>query len=327
MGTIRLYKRDRIDRVIRLDTNLINEVEGAFTDLTTKQVMMPPIMRIDVPQNNGEVDIKSAYIEGLDSFAVKLSSGFFDNPKRGLPSANGMMILLSAVTGEPLAIFADNGLLTDLRTAAAGAVAARSLSREDSRVAGVIGTGSQARYQIEALMNVRDIQKVYVYGRSIEKADQYKRDIESRFTIPVEVKQTAKEVVQGSDLVITTTPATDPVIHQDWIHPGLHITAMGSDAEHKQELDAKVLEAADLFVCDVVEQSLRLGELRSCANDQVRSSAIELGEITSERKNGRSDPNQITICDLTGTGAQDTAIARYVYQLLDTKEDEGHERS
>ncbi|MFG6147072.1 cyclodeaminase [Halobacillus sp. B23F22_1] len=325
MGTIRLYNRDRIDRVIRLDTTLINEIESAFTDLTTKQVIMPPIMRIDVPRNNGEVDIKSAYIEGVDSFAVKLSSGFFDNPKRGLPSANGMMILLSAVTGEPLAVFADNGLLTDLRTAAAGAVAARVLSREDSRVAGVIGTGSQARYQMEALVNVRDIQKMNVYGRSTEKAEAYKRDMESQLNIPVEVKQTPKEVVQESEVVITTTPATKPIIQSDWLHPGLHITAMGSDAEHKQELDAKVLEASDRFVCDVVEQSLRLGELRACTNEQVRSSAVELGEITSERKIGRSNPNQITICDLTGTGAQDTAIARYVYQLLE--EEESHERS
>ncbi|WP_431802681.1 cyclodeaminase [Halobacillus andaensis] len=327
MGTIRLYERDRIERVIRLDTTLIDKVEGAFTDLTTKQVTMPPIMRIDVPSNNGEVDIKSAYIEGLDSFAVKLSSGFFDNPKRGLPSANGMMILLSAETGEPLAVFADNGLLTDLRTAAAGAVAARSLSREDSRTAGIIGTGSQARYQLEALTKVRAIEQVYVFGRNEEKAELYKREMETKLGIAVKVMKTVREVVENSDIVVTTTPADTPIIHSEWLHKGLHITAMGSDAEHKQELSPEVLETADLFVCDVVSQSERLGELRACSNQKVINSAVELGQITSGSKDGRISNDQVTICDLTGTGAQDTAIARYVYQLLVNREDENHERS
>ncbi|MCP3030924.1 cyclodeaminase [Halobacillus sp. A1] len=324
---MRLYEREEIERVIRLDTHVIHEIETAFSDLTTKNVTMPPIMRIDVPENNGEVDIKSAYIEGKDSFAIKLSSGFFNNPDLGLPSANGMMILLSSITGEPKTIFADNGLLTDLRTAAAGAVAARALSRENSRTAGVIGTGSQARYQLEALVNVRSIEMVYVYGRSAEKAAAYQRDIESRLGLKVEIKNSIEEVVRSSDIVITTTPSTEPIIKSEWLHEGLHITAMGSDAEHKQELEAGVLEQADLFVCDVKEQSLRLGELRSCANQDTRDFAVELGEITSGKKSGRANNQQITVCDLTGTGVQDTAIARYVYQLLEKWEDDDHERS
>ncbi|MFC7319594.1 cyclodeaminase [Halobacillus campisalis] len=317
MGEIRLYEREEIERVIRLDTHVIHEIETAFSDLTTRNVTMPPIMRIDVPEHNGEVDIKSAYIEGKDSFAIKLSSGFFNNPDLGLPSANGMMILLSSITGEPKTIFADNGLLTDLRTAAAGAVAARALSRENSRTVGIIGTGSQARYQLEALVNVRSIEVVYVYGRSAEKSSTYQRDIENRLGLKVEIKNSIEEVVRSSDIVITTTPSTEPIIKSEWLHEGLHITAMGSDAEHKQELEAAVLEQADLFVCDVKEQSLRLGELRSCTNQEIRDSALELGEITSWKKNGRANNQQITVCDLTGTGVQDTAIARYVNQLME----------
>nr|WP_289215711.1 cyclodeaminase [Halobacillus campisalis] len=314
---MRLYEREEIERVIRLDTHVIHEIETAFSDLTTRNVTMPPIMRIDVPEHNGEVDIKSAYIEGKDSFAIKLSSGFFNNPDLGLPSANGMMILLSSITGEPKTIFADNGLLTDLRTAAAGAVAARALSRENSRTVGIIGTGSQARYQLEALVNVRSIEVVYVYGRSAEKSSTYQRDIENRLGLKVEIKNSIEEVVRSSDIVITTTPSTEPIIKSEWLHEGLHITAMGSDAEHKQELEAAVLEQADLFVCDVKEQSLRLGELRSCTNQEIRDSALELGEITSWKKNGRANNQQITVCDLTGTGVQDTAIARYVNQLME----------
>ncbi|MFC7060920.1 cyclodeaminase [Halobacillus seohaensis] len=327
MGTIRLYDRDRIDNVIRLDTNLIAVIEAAFSNLSTKKVTMPPIMRIDVPENNGEVDIKSAYIEGLDTFAVKLSSGFFNNPQLGLPSANGMMILLSAITGEPKAIFADNGLLTDLRTAAAGTVASKYLSRKDSRVVGVIGTGSQARYQLESLVNIRPIDKVYVYGRTKENMVKYQKEMEEKLGLAVELSKSAKNVVENSDIVVTTTPSTDPIIHADWLHSGIHITAMGSDAEHKQELDTKVLEKADLFVCDVLEQSLRLGELRTCANEKVKEATVELGEITTGMKAGRLSDDQITVCDLTGTGVQDTAIARYAYQLMEYKEADDREGS
>ncbi|WP_143414434.1 cyclodeaminase [Halobacillus massiliensis] len=321
---IQLYKRDEIERVIRLDTDLIQEVETAFTALATKRVTMPPIMRIDVPEHNGEVDIKSAYIEGVDSFAVKLSSGFFNNPEIGLPSANGMMILLNSKTGEPQAIFADNGLLTDLRTAAAGAVAASYLSRRDSRTAGIIGTGAQARYQLQALLAVRPIEKAIVYGRNEKKASCFKQDMENTLGISVQTADTPEEAVRNSDVVVTTTPSTEPIVNGDWLSPGVHVTAMGSDAEHKKELKPSAIDKADLFVCDTIEQSKRLGELREIHSGGL--TPIELGEITSGHRQGRSSKDQITICDLTGTGVQDTVIARYAYHLLEYKEEDIHER-
>ncbi len=323
---MRLFDRNQIDRVIEINREVIDVIEDAFTSLRTKKVEMPPIMRVDIPEHHGEVDIKSAYISGYDSFAVKLSSGFFNNPNLGLPSANGMMILLSAETGVPKAVLADNGLLTDIRTAAAGAVAARHLSREDSRIAGVIGTGAQARYQLEALTHVRTIEHVLVYGRRIEKAQQYKEDMELQLGLTVEICSSPEEVVAGSDLVITTTPSTKPIIKAEWLHAGLHITAMGSDAEHKQELEAEAVQSADLFVCDVKNQSQRLGELRSCLDTDAVNQAIELGEITAGYKKGRTHLGQITICDLTGTGVQDTAIARHVFQILELQEDDESER-
>ncbi|WP_231572500.1 cyclodeaminase [Halobacillus sp. BBL2006] len=315
MSVIQLFHREEIEQVIRLDTDVIQVIEEAFSALITKKVHMPPIMRVDVPINNGEVDIKSAYIEGFDSFAVKLSSGFFNNPKLGLPSANGMMILLSAETGIPEAVLADNGLLTDIRTAAAGAVAARHCSREDSRVAGIIGTGAQARLQLQALTLVRPIEHVLVYGRRQEAAEKFKKDIKELLGLQVNVCGSPQQVVEKSDIVVTTTPAKEPIVQSEWLHAGLHITAMGSDAEHKQELECAVLDKADVFVCDVIQQSKRLGELRNC-EAHISEKAIELGEITTGRKRGRESDNQVTVCDLSGTGVQDTAIARHVYSLL-----------
>ncbi|MYL69463.1 cyclodeaminase [Halobacillus litoralis] len=321
---MRLYERKDIEKVIRLDTELIDRIETAFTSLVEKETTMPPIMRVDVPDHNGEVDIKSAYIKGEDSFAVKLSSGFFNNPALGLPSANGLMILINSHTGEPLAVLADKGWLTDLRTAAAGAVAAKYGSRKDSRIAGILGTGAQARLQLQALMLVRPIEHVFVYGRSPEKTLQYKQEMEQKLGINLIVCDSVEQVVGKSDLVVTTTPSKEPLIYGDWIRPGLHITAMGSDAEQKRELDATVLERADVIVCDVKAQSARLGELRASPNQLDR--AIELGEVTSGKQSFRQADEDITICDLTGTGVQDTAIARHVYHQLLVREGVTDER-
>ncbi|WP_028784820.1 cyclodeaminase [Thalassobacillus devorans] len=313
---MKLFTKEEIEKVIRLDSEVVDVVEEAFKDLVQKQVQMPPIMRIDVPEFNGEVDIKSAYVAGYDSFAVKLSSGFFDNHKRGLPSASGMMLLLSSETGIPKAVLADNGFLTELRTAAAGAVAARHLARENIKTIGVIGTGAQARLQVKALKLVRDFDEMLVYGRTPEKTAQYQQEMLQELGISVEIVSNPEGVVTESDVVITTTPSTEPLIKAEWLHPGLHITAMGSDAEHKQELESSVLEEADCVVCDVKAQSLRLGEMRSCNNQRVIDEAIELGEITAGNKQGRKNESQITLCDLTGTGVQDTAIARLAYDRL-----------
>ncbi|WP_085505409.1 cyclodeaminase [Thalassobacillus devorans] len=313
---MKLFAKEEMEKVIHLEKEVIDVVEKAFTDLVKKEVQMPPIMRIDVPEYNGEVDIKSAYVAGYDSFAVKLSSGFFDNYKLGLPSASGMMLLLSSETGIPQAVLADNGYLTEMRTAAAGAVAAKHMAKEKINTAGVIGTGAQARYQVKALKLVRDFDHLLVYGRTPEKAAAYKAEMERELGINVTISSSAEEMVRASDVIITTTPATTPVIKAEWLHPGLHITAMGSDAEHKQELESSVLEKADMFVCDVIAQSTRLGELRACHSQRVIDEAIELGEITAGDKKGRNSENQITICDLTGTGIQDTAIARYAYERL-----------
>jgi ectoine utilization protein EutC len=314
-----LFTEEEIRKHVGLNTETIQVVEDAFTSLATKRVEMPPIMRIDIPSYNGEVDVKSAYVEGLDYFAIKVSTGFFDNVKLGLPSGNGLMMLFHSQTGKPEALLLDNGYLTDMRTAAAGAVATKHLSRQDARTVGVIGTGSQARYQVEAISRVRPIERVLVSGRDEARVEQYIKDMESILGVHVEAAS-AEGVVRKSDIVVTTTPATTPIIKEEWLHSGLHITAMGSDAEGKQELEAGILERADLLVCDVKSQSRKLGEIHHALDqEQMLAKAVEIGEITSGRSKGRLNNEQITVCDLTGTGVQDTAIALYTYNILKEK--------
>lgn len=298
---------------VQLDRAAIDIVEQAFRALAGGKVIMPPILSMDIPDAHGEVDVKTAYIPGFAGFAIKVSPGFFDNPKLGLPSLNGLMILFSAKTGLVDALLLDNGYLTDVRTAAAGAVAARHLAPKDVRVAGVLGTGVQARLQIQAARLERPFGKVLVWGRDPEKAAACARDIEAAIGVETVALADPAQVVRDSQLVVTTTPAREPVLNAAWLHPGLHITAMGSDQAGKNEIEPAAIAAAQLFACDRVSQSEKVGELRSAraAGHFAGTVPPELGEIVAGAKPGRRSDNDITICDLTGTGAQDTAIATY----------------
>jgi ectoine utilization protein EutC len=303
--------------LVRLDLAAVDVVERAFAALASGQVVMPPILSMEIPEAHGEVDVKTAYIPGFDGFAVKVSPGFFDNPKLGLPSLNGLMILFSARTGLVEALLLDNGYLTDIRTAAAGAVAARHLAPERVETAGVIGTGVQARLQIEAARLVRPFRRVLVWGRDADKAAACADDLAARLAVEACAEPDPARLVAESQLVVTTTPARTPVLRADWLHPGLHVTAMGSDQAGKNEVEPAALASADLYVADRVSQCASLGELRSAVETGLLSSenVPELGSIVAGRVAGRTSEDQITLCDLTGTGAQDTAIASYVVAL------------
>ena len=294
-----------------MDGETLTQVENAFTWLAEGKVAMPPVMHIEVDAQS-DVDIKSAYVRGLDAFAVKLASGFFNNPSLGLQSSSGMMVLMSAKTGFCEAVLLDNGYLTDLRTGLAGAVAARHLAPENPGTVGVIGAGAQARYQIESLALVRNFERVLVAGRSRENVDAYVADMTSRLAVEVCAADSIEQVVRESQIVVTTTQSREPLIEAEWLHPGLHITAMGSDFPGKQELDPNILGAVDRLVCDRKTQCVIGGELQhgvSAGLIDEDTDVIELGQVTSGQVPGRTDTQQITLCDLTGTGVQDTAIA------------------
>lgn len=288
----------------------LGAVEAVYPLVSEGAGSMPPIMRIDVPEHNGEIDVKSAYLPGYVGIAVKVSAGFFDNPSRGLPSLGGLMVVLDTATGVPQAALFDNGYLTDLRTALAGAVAARHLAVADASVAGILGGGVQARLQLQALTLVRPLRGARVWARRPEQATAFAAELSDELDLDVRAVATPTDAAAGADVLVTTTPATEPLLDASALHPGLHVTAVGSDAEHKQELAAGVVTAADLFVCDRVAQSRRLGELRAAlAAGFDESAAIELGDVIAGRAVGRRTPHDVTVCDLTGTGAQDTAIA------------------
>lgn len=312
MPSMTILTEADLRKIVPLDLDAINCIETAFEALATKHVAMPPILRLDIPENRGEVDVKTAYVPGIDGFAIKISPGFFDNPKLGLPSVNGMMVLLSSRTGLVEALLLDNGYLTDIRTAAAGAVAAKHLSRPDANTAAILGAGAQARLQLEALTLVRPITRASVWARNRDKANEAARELTEKLGIAVSAIADAREAVSNADIIVTTTPSAEPILKKDWLQPGQHITAMGSDAEHKNELDPAIIAAADLYVADSLKQTRRLGELHHAIEaGLVDAVAVfsELGAIIAGSATGRPSPGAITIADLTGTGVQDTAIA------------------
>ena len=228
-----------------------------------------------------------------------------------------MMVLVSAETGRPLAVLLDNGYLTEVRTGAAGAIAAQHMAPKHVNTAGVIGSGMQARFQMRALKLVRDFQRLVVYGIVPEEVERYASEMGSELGVEIIQADNPQELVQMSEVVVTTTPSHEPILQTAWLHAALHLTCMGSDSEDKQEVNADVFARVDRIACDSKAQCFRLGELHHALQAGIISpedDIIELGELTSGRKPGRSNDKEITICDLTGVGVQDTQIARLAYQ-------------
>jgi len=319
MARMLILTEPELRKVVPLDVSAVACVEEAFRSLVMKPVVMPPILRLDIAEHRGEVDVKTAYVPGLDGFAIKISPGFFDNPKIGLPSVNGLMILLSTKTGLVEALLLDNGYLTDVRTAAAGAVAAKYLSRENAESAAILGAGIQARLQLQALTLVRPIRRAMIWARDPAKAQRAARESSERLGISVEVAPSPEAACDRADIIVTTTPAEQPILKADWIGPGQHITAMGSDAEHKNEIEPALLTRS-IYVADSLQQTRRLGELHHA----IRLGLIpaeqpfpELGQVVAGQIRGRDSDDEITLCDLTGTGVQDTAIATLARQRSD----------
>ncbi|WP_010489459.1 cyclodeaminase [Pseudomonas sp. S9] len=312
---MQIYNRQQIAEVVKLDCAALEAVEAGFAALGRAEVEMPPILSMKIAESNGEVDFKTAHIHGWPPFAIKISPRFFDNPSLGLPSLNGLMLLFSAKTGLVDAVLFDEGYLTDIRTALAGAIAAKHLSRTNSQRVAVIGAGVQAELQVAALRLVRDIREVHVYSRDPSKAQAYATRMQDQYALNVKVHDNAASACAQADIVVTTTPAREPVLNWSDLPKGVHVTAMGSDNPHKNELHPTILASADVLVVDRISQSRALGELHHAP--ALQREVLELGSLISNQQSVRNSDQQITVCDLTGTGVQDTAIANYAARLLE----------
>jgi ornithine cyclodeaminase len=299
---------------------LIAAMEQAFSAYSTGQAELPPVIHLDVPEHRGEIHVKAGHVRGGAFYAVKVVSGFLGNPELGLPANDGMVVVFDAKTGAPAAFLLDHGFITDSRTGAAGAVAAKYLARKKIATVAVIGTGGQARLQVEMLARVREFHEVRVWGRDHGKSWACADDLGKCRSISAcnfAVAESVQSAVERADIVVTTTASREPLLRAEWLKPGVTVIAVGSDAPDKQELDVDVLARADKIVADSLAQCLRLGEIHHA----VEHGAIpkekvhaELGEITAGLKPGRTSDDEVIVCDLTGVGVQDVAAASLVME-------------
>ncbi len=292
-------------------------IEEGFAAYSRGEVVVPPVGEMIFEDPPGDVHIKYGYIKGDEYYVVKLASGFYDNPKRGLPSSNGMMLLFDLRTGEPRAILHDECLLTNIRTAAAGAVAAKYLAPAKVTCAGILGAGVQGRLQLEYLRRVRDFREVWVWGLNEAELASYKADTEP-MGFRVRTTLDPAEVAAACNVIVTCTPSTKPLLLLRDIRPGTHITAMGSDTAEKQELDEAILASADRVVVDSINQSLYRGEAFRAMQAGVlaKERLVELGVVIMDPSLRRASDGETTVADLTGVAVQDIQIAKAVFKAL-----------
>lgn len=302
----------------------ISLIEEGFVAYSQGKAVVPPVGELLFDCPPGDVHIKYGYLIGDKYYVVKIASGFYKNTEQGLPANSGLMLLFEQQTGTLKSILLDEGYLTNVRTAIAGAIAAKYLAPRHVEAIGVFGTGVQARMQVQYLQPHISCRHLVVWGRTPSRLEAYKSDMEARGYV---VKTTADsaEVAALCNLIVTATPSQQPLLAAPSIRRGTHITAMGSDTPQKNELDPNVFKKADLAVADSLSQCCERGELHHAlsAGAIAQSQVVELGQVIADSTLRRTSEEQITVADLTGVAVQDIQIAKAVFQAIGGYKD-GH---
>jgi ornithine cyclodeaminase len=300
--------------------DLLSEIEAGFVAYSAGRAVVPPVGELVLQDPPGDVHIKYGYLRDDEYYVIKIASGFYENPSIGLRSSNGLMLVFQQRTGELAAVLLDEGYLTEVRTAVAGAITARSLAPKSIQRIGILGTGRQARLQLKHLSPITECREVLVWGRSQDKAQEYCQEMQPA-GYSLTIASEPNELLQTCNLVVTTTPTTEPLLSAtSKPTQGLHITAMGSDTPHKQELNETLLKYADVVVADSISQCLLRGEIHQALKKDAigESKVVELGSVIAGKSQGRSSESQLTIADLTGVAVQDIQISKSVFAASQT---------
>ncbi|MDR7664638.1 alanine dehydrogenase [Methanosarcina sp. Z-7115] len=304
--------QDEVKSVMDMHSDM-QVVERAFRQHGLGRVQMPPKSYLYYTAYNGDLRTMPAYLEEENITGVKIVNVHPGNPDRGLPTVMALIILISPETGAPVAIM-DGTYLTDIRTGAAGGIAAKYLARKDSKVIGLVGTGNQAKTQLEALFEVFDPELVKITSRTKESCERFIREMADITPCEIRYEEEVEEVC-NCDILVTTTPTRKPIIKAQWIKEGTHINAIGADAVGKEELDPELLIRSKIVVDDIV-QALHSGEVNvPISKHYISENDIhaQLGEVITGLKPGRTSEEEITIFDSTGLAIQDVASAHLVY--------------
>jgi len=319
MVDILVLSASDVKRILTM-RDIIGAVEESFRAYGKGSSKLAPVINTIIDKYNGEHEIKSGYVEDY-CIGAKIVTYYKDNRSRyGIPNLWGIIVLNDLNDGRPLAVI-DGTYITASRTGAAGAVAAKYLARKDSETVGVIGAGTQGRYQISALSEILKIGTVKVYDNVSKTAGNYVEEMSSQFNFKIEQAQTAEQAIQGADVIITATPSTKPIVLNEWIKEGVHINAIGADAPGKQELDAAIIPRAKVVVDNLI-QCVERGEIQTAIRRGLlkrESVYSELSDIVLARKPGRTNSKEISLFDATGMAVQDITTAYTVLQLAKKK--------
>ena len=313
MTTIPLITLETIQASLT-EADLLDAVQGALVAQARGQVNSPPPGMLQLDDPRGECHIKYGHLDGSDTFVIKIACGFYENPKIGLSANSGMMLVSDAKTGAPVCILDDKGWLTNARTAAAGALAARAGAPPGVASVGIIGSGEQAELQAKWTCRLLGIESVVVYGRTARHVEDYAERM-ARDGFSVAIAPDIASLMKRCNLVITTTPSNAALILADDVRPGTHIVAMGADNPGKQELDAALFPRAAVIMVDDHDQCVHHGDLGHAVRGGLvpEDADIDLGAVLAGERPGRLSDDDITIVDLTGIAAEDMAVAGLVW--------------
>ena len=310
------FNLDQIKEVLG-SIDSIKAIEEGFVAYSQGKVVVPPVGEMIFDNPPGEVHIKYGFIKNNDYYVIKIAGGFYENYKINLPTNSGLMLLFSQKSGQLLCALFDEGYLTAVRTAAAGAVVAKYLAPQNVNRIGVFGAGGQGRLQVEFLKQIVDCKDIIVWGVNQEEVETYKKYMEPH-GYNVQTTLEPNDIASSCNFIVTATPSKTPLLQSHQIKKGTHITAMGSDTPEKQELDVKILQMADIVVADSISQCQSRGEIYQALKAGVlkEDEPVELGNVIVRKDLQRISDEQITVADLTGVAVQDVQISKSVYEAL-----------
>lgn len=295
---------------------LITALKAAQVEYSRGRVVQPMRSSLKISEHPGSLDMMPGYLSASRVLGVKVLSSRWNNPAAGLPVIYATVLLLEPGSGRLMAIL-NGGSITAFRTAAVSGLATRHLARKNSRSLAVIGTGRQARTHLWAMMTVRPIKKVRAYNRNMEKAETFKREMEDRFHIPVELSGSVEAAVNNADIVVLSTTTTEPVLCAEWLCDGMHINSIASATPRVRELDSTAIQRSKVVV-DSREAALKeSGDLLiPISEGKITTGHIyaEIGEIAGGAKPGRTGGKEITVYKSLGLAVQDAAAANWLFQ-------------
>jgi len=299
----------------------IEVMEKMFRSLAAGECLQPLRNIMRLPDGSGVLGMMPGHAGKLGVMGIKVISVFHANKEAGFPSHQGIVMLLDAKNGQPLMLF-DALEITAIRTAAASAVATKLLSRENSSILAIIGSGEQSKRHIEAILLVRNIKHINLWSRNENNAKHLVNELSAEYNIPIHVKKNVQQTIEHADIICTVTASKEPVVMGDWIAAGTHINAVGSSTALSRELDTATIVKSKLFTDRYESLFNEAGDFLipkkegAVTDEHVKG---EIGEVLSGTKKGRENDEEITVFKSLGIAAEDIFSAYHIYEKLNSK--------